>query len=114
MLGKREQWLRLPWNAAPAELRALLERTLADEIDGELAIARTTLAGADWAGLAPLATAAAAHLDQSGGAPPDLVDALEALGRTASPPAATVASLPQWQALADWLLVKSGPACARK
>ena len=106
MLGKREQWLRLPWNAAPAGLRALLERTLADEIDGELAIARATLAGADWAGLAPLATAAAAQLDASGGAPPDLVEALSILGRTASPPATAVAALPQWQALADWLLVK--------
>ena len=101
MLGKREQWLRLPWSAAPAALRAALERTLADEVEGELALARTTLAVADWATLAPLAAAAAECLEASGAAAPALVEALAALGRTAAPPPDAVAALPQWQALAE-------------
>ena len=115
MLGKREQWLRLPWSAAPTELRALLERTLADEIDGELAVARASLAGADWAEPRAAGRALRRRISRPAAARRrDLVDALTALGRTAALPPAAVAALPQWQALADWLLVKSepGPAAA--
>ena len=114
MLGKREQWLRLPWSAAPAALRAALERTLADEVEGELAIARNTLAAADWATLAPLAAAAADFLAASGGGEPALVEALAAVGRTAAPPPGAVAALPQWQALASWLLLKTRPELRRQ
>ena len=114
MLGKREQWLRLPWSAAPAALRAALERTLADEVEGELALARNTLAVADWAALAPLAAAAADFLEASGGAAPALVEALAALGRTKAPPPGAAAALPQWQALANWLLLKASPHLRRQ
>ena len=112
MLGKREQWLRLPWSAAPAALRAALERTLADEVEGELAIARNALATADWATLAPLAEAAAQCFTDAGGATAETIAELTALGRTGGPPPATVAALPAWVAVAGWLLLKDRKAPA--
>ncbi|CAG0999550.1 ATP-dependent DNA helicase PcrA [Burkholderiales bacterium] len=104
MLAKRDQWLTLVRDA-PGTVRDVLERTLAREVEGELALASRTLAQADFAPLARFAAIAHPNL---GDADALLRAALEACIERGGAPPVDAAHLDHWRAIVGWLLTRDG------
>jgi ATP-dependent helicase/nuclease subunit A len=109
MLGKRDQWLReiLPEDAR--HFREELEEVLAAEILGELVTLRAAFRVEAAAALIPLERYAAGNLAVQ----PETLALAQSLTLAADAgglPPATIDSLPDWRALADWLLKSNAPA----
>ena len=108
LLRKRDQWLRHLVGIDPDGLRAALEATLSDEIDARLAAAHASFPASVLPCLAASARHALPHLtDESGDA--QLLRALQTCFEAGGVPGVTGDALADWEALANWLLVK-GPA----
>jgi ATP-dependent helicase/nuclease subunit A len=108
MLDKRDQWLRHLVTADRSELRALLEESLATEIERELAALDALFPRDLVQELLEQARLAAANLVDETQA-----HSLAAFATADALPPPTVAALAQWQRLANWLLTKRGGFRAR-
>ena len=108
MLGRRDQWRALPLGADAAQLRARLEHALRAEIESALARLSGLLPAALARELAGLEALAAVYFAGEG-ADPERAAFLHALAEGGGVPAATCEALELWDALANWLLVKSDP-----
>ena len=108
MLAKRDQWLPVAMGGDSEALRAHLERSLQREIDGELALLAPKFAASERAALVRSAAYAAGVLAGQGGSP-ELAAALATCAQHGELPAADWRHLAEWQALANWLLVKKDP-----
>jgi hypothetical protein len=104
MLGKRDQWLALT-GGDPARLRERLEKTLADEVRGELAAIEPALRAIDAASLCRIAALAARHLGDDDAA---LRDVLGACAKRGGPPPLDVGHLEAWKAIASWVTTRDG------
>jgi ATP-dependent exoDNAse (exonuclease V) beta subunit len=102
LLAKRDQWLTLVRNA-PANLREALERTLVQEVDGELAQVAPALAAADFS---PLVRFAAIALPRLGASDERLRAALEACAAQGAPPPVDAGHLDEWRTIVAWLMTK--------
>jgi ATP-dependent exoDNAse (exonuclease V) beta subunit len=113
LLARRDQWLRLPFGAGRADLRAQLERGLRAEVDGALARTRALFPAALATRIAESARYAAAQLPTVDGA---FVSAQELarIGEEGGLPRADAADLATWRALADFLLTKSDEPAFRQ
>ena len=100
LMAKREQWLPLVLGGEAT--RAAVERVLAAEVEGELAVALAAVPVGRGRELARLAGVAADALAEA----PEAA-ALRRVASAGGCPAATAAALPDWRALAGWLLVGS-------
>ncbi|MCC7325426.1 MAG: UvrD-helicase domain-containing protein [Burkholderiales bacterium] len=108
MLARRDQWLGLPIGAPDGSLRVQLEATLRRETDAALA---------RLASLIPVTLARALPVHQRYAADnlferalaPECAECLSTLAAAGGLPRCDADALPQWRALADWLLVKNEP-----
>jgi ATP-dependent helicase/nuclease subunit A len=103
LLGKREQWLRHLVTDDAAALRVALEAALGAVIDAELGALGALLPDAAALALASQLRYAAGHLARADAGHP-----LASYAHGADLPAARGAALPDWQAIAHWLLTKKG------
>ncbi len=101
MLGGRELWLPKLLGGSGAALRASIDRLLASAIETELARARAAVSAAGLPDLLAVVREAAARGPIDGPLAP--------LAKLDGWPAAAVAAVPQWRALAD-LLLKAEPS----
>jgi ATP-dependent exoDNAse (exonuclease V) beta subunit len=107
LLGKREQWIGELHASDRSEFRTWLERTVAAEIDGELAALAALFPSSLLADLAGHERYAAANLAQD----PEKAERAAGLAVCADAggiPAARVSMQRSWRALAEWLLVANG------
>ena len=108
MLAKRDQWIGELGGADPVRFRAMLEATLAAEIEAELASVAARFPSALAAQLVDHQRYAAANL----AAVPDseeLARDLAACAEAGGLPPASAADHHRWRALASWLLLKNDP-----
>jgi ATP-dependent exoDNAse (exonuclease V) beta subunit len=108
MLAKRDQWLPVVVSGDSEALRTYLEQSLRHEIDGELALLAAMFAPCERAALVRSAAQAAGVLAGESG-PPELAAALATCAQRGDLPAADLQYLAEWQALANWLLIKKDP-----
>ncbi len=108
LLARRDQWLRLPLGAPSVELRRALEQALRVESELALSRVRAMLPAAMGEHIAASASHAAAHFADIAGREP-WADALASLAALGGIPDATSDALPNWRALADFLLTKGKP-----
>ncbi|HEV8501509.1 MAG TPA: UvrD-helicase domain-containing protein [Casimicrobiaceae bacterium] len=106
MLGKRDQWLGPVLGLRDKDVREALERTLAEEVEIELADALGLWPAHSVAELVSLAGIALPRVADEAQAA--LAAALELIVARANLPEPTVAALPHWRELARWLLTDSG------
>jgi ATP-dependent exoDNAse (exonuclease V) beta subunit len=106
MLAKRDQWLGPVLGLRDEGVREALERTLAEEVEIELADALGLWPAQSVAELASLAGIALPRLVEHEHAA--LAAALELVVARRGLPEPTVAALPHWRALGDWLLTEAG------
>ncbi|MBK7331900.1 MAG: UvrD-helicase domain-containing protein [Betaproteobacteria bacterium] len=104
MLAQRDQWLTLA-QGGEGDVRTVLERTLAREVAGELALAGDAVAAADFAPLVRVARLALANLDDT---QLELRAALEGCVERGAPPPVDVGHVADWCAIATWLTTKGG------
>ena len=107
MLAQRDQWLTRLTLAPGGEdaARRVLERTLAREVEGELAQCADVVAAADFAPVVRFAKLALPNLDESLGV---LRASLERCVRRDGPPPLDVAHVADWGAIAEWLTTGTG------
>ena len=109
LLARRDQWLRLPFGAANADLRRQLEQGLRAEIDAALSQVRAMVPAALAARIAVSARYAAANLRNVERLQFAAAE-LERIVEWGGVPDADSANLGTWRALADFLLTKRDPA----
>ena len=107
MLAKRDQWIGALQNTDPARFRAVLEATLAAEIEAELESIAARFPPALAAKLADQQRYAAANLASTEAEP--LSRELAACAETGGIPPALAAQHDRWRAFANWLLVLNDP-----
>jgi len=110
LLAQRDQWLAL-LEGTRGDARAALERALAAEIDGELAVIAATLPADAFAALPALAPDILPHLGAEDDEP--LGDALMACIERGAPPPFDAGHVAAWRAIAEWLLKKGGDRALR-
>ena len=108
MLGKRDQWIGELGGADPVRFRAMLEATLAAEIEAELASVAARFPAALAAALVDHQRYAAANLAATPDAA-ELARDLAACAEAGGLPPPNAAEHHRWRALANWLLVLNDP-----
>jgi ATP-dependent helicase/nuclease subunit A len=109
LLARRDQWLRFVDGGDTEALRTALERTLALEIEGELAQIAAAFPSSCSSALASFERYAASVFSSAIDTEA-LAEALERCAGAGGLPPPTLAALDDWRALAGWLLVANGAA----
>ncbi len=107
LLGKRDQWLRLPVGGGAVDLRAALEGTLRSEIEAALVRLQAIMPDALVARLPALQRYAAGQLD--GALHAGLLGGLQVLAAQGGVPPTIANAVDDWRVLADWLLARGEP-----